>query len=100
MREASRQDISLVELTPTHKRALALLCDKHKLGYESQSAGAGGVGPNIMKVWKFVSTEEFDAWAATKPPIIRSEEHTSELQSLMRISYDVFCLNKKKQNTR
>src|SRR3546814_3807311 len=27
----------------------------------------------------------------------RSEEHTSELQSLMRISYDVFCLKKKKQ---
>src|SRR3546814_9524750 len=31
--------------------------------------------------------------------IPRSEEHTSELQSLMRISYAVFCLNKKtKQN--
>src|SRR3546814_3539479 len=29
---------------------------------------------------------------------IRSEEHTSELQSLMRISYAVFCLKKKKQN--
>src|SRR3546814_8128397 len=28
---------------------------------------------------------------------VRSEEHTSELQSLMRISYAVFCLNKKKQ---
>src|SRR3546814_7826371 len=28
----------------------------------------------------------------------RSEEHTSELQSLMRISYDVFCLKKKKPN--
>src|SRR3546814_2345076 len=27
----------------------------------------------------------------------RSEEHTSELQSLMRISYAVFCLKKKKQ---
>src|SRR3546814_7159310 len=27
---------------------------------------------------------------------VRSEEHTSELQSLMRISYDVFCLKKKK----
>src|SRR3546814_2452603 len=27
----------------------------------------------------------------------RSEEHTSELQSLMRISYDVFCLTKKKK---
>src|SRR3546814_2155538 len=30
----------------------------------------------------------------------RSEEHTSELQSLMRISYAVFCLKKKKQYTR
>src|SRR3546814_3292647 len=29
---------------------------------------------------------------------IRSEEHTSELQSLMRISYAVFCLKKKKKN--
>src|SRR3546814_6016328 len=29
----------------------------------------------------------------------RSEEHTSELQSLMRISYAVFCLKKKKQPT-
>src|SRR3546814_8681335 len=30
---------------------------------------------------------------------IRSEEHTSELQSLMRISYAVFCLKKKKKHT-
>src|SRR3546814_4975464 len=30
---------------------------------------------------------------------LRSEEHTSELQSLMRISYAVFCLKKKKTNT-
>src|SRR3546814_7333209 len=30
----------------------------------------------------------------------RSEEHTSELQSLLRISYAVFCLKKKKQTTR
>src|SRR3546814_7141436 len=31
---------------------------------------------------------------------LRSEEHTSELQSLMRISYAVFCLKKKKTNTK
>src|SRR3546814_10006803 len=31
-------------------------------------------------------------------PAERSEEHTSELQSLMRISYAVFCLQKKKMN--
>src|SRR3546814_2577363 len=30
--------------------------------------------------------------------MLRSEEHTSELQSLMRISYAVFCLKKKKKN--
>src|SRR3546814_3738128 len=30
---------------------------------------------------------------------VRSEEHTSELQSLMRISYDVFCLKKTTHNT-
>src|SRR3546814_8991927 len=35
---------------------------------------------------------ETDAWG-------RSEEHTSELQSLMRISYAVFCLKKKKYYT-
>src|SRR3546814_2013927 len=33
---------------------------------------------------------------ASAPPLARSEEHTSELQSLMRISYAVFCLKKKK----
>src|SRR3546814_10652278 len=32
-------------------------------------------------------------------PSMRSEEHTSELQSLMRISYAVFFLKKKKHNT-
>src|SRR3546814_8208444 len=32
-------------------------------------------------------------------PVARSEEHTSELQSLMRISYAVFCLKKKKKDS-
>src|SRR3546814_9630716 len=36
--------------------------------------------------------------AAAIGRILRSEEHTSELQSLMRISYAVFCLKKKKTN--
>src|SRR3546814_4884114 len=43
---------------------------------------------------------EFDALLdriATLLGLERSEEHTSELQSLMRISYAVFCLNKKIQ---
>src|SRR3546814_5301552 len=37
----------------------------------------------------------FDEWRAAHRICGRSEEHTSELQSLMRISYAVFCLKKK-----
>src|SRR3546814_1802680 len=36
-------------------------------------------------------------WSKDRGRSARSEEHTSELQSLMRISYAVFCLKKKKQ---
>src|SRR3546814_1669378 len=46
----------------------------------------------------------FAALNTVEPPIVereaaRSEEHTSELQSLMRISYAVFCLEKKKRKS-
>src|SRR3546814_9735248 len=41
-----------------------------------------------------VAGEEIDD--IVQETYLRSEEHTSELQSLMRISYAVFCLNKKK----
>src|SRR3546814_4250271 len=38
-----------------------------------------------------------EAHQHTYSKVMRSEEHTSELQSLMRISYAVFCLKKKKK---
>src|SRR3546814_2516585 len=39
--------------------------------------------------------------SVSSPPVgNRSEEHTSELQSLMRISYAVFCLHKKQKTTK
>src|SRR3546814_6796432 len=41
--------------------------------------------------YRFVPGDEADG-------VTRSEEHTSELQSLMRISYAVFCLKKKQKN--
>src|SRR3546814_4790535 len=54
-----------------------------------------------MLFWLGVSAEQKTLFATLAPAIFilpyRSEEHTSELQSLMRISYAVFCL--KKQNT-
>src|SRR3546814_8026751 len=57
-------------------------------------ANGGGVGfvpaENVVgrAAIMFFSTDGSAEW-------LRSEEHTSELQSLMRISYAVFCLNKK-----
>src|SRR3546814_6542042 len=46
--------------------------------------------------WRRPDTEVTDLMALLRT---RSEEHTSELQSLMRISYAVFCLKKKKNTT-
>src|SRR3546814_2001429 len=47
----------------------------------------------LTKICKYQSTAASFALAGIRN---RSEEHTSELQSLMRISYAVFCLKKKK----
>src|SRR3546814_5578239 len=52
------------------------------------------------KATKLAEAEEAAAAAAAAPAPERSEEHTSELQSLMRISYAVFCLKKQKNNQR
>src|SRR3546814_3853572 len=59
-----------------------------------------GVGEATQDKKKVTSAaEEMELIAGQKPVITkaRSEEHTSELQSLMRISYAVFCLKKKKK---
>src|SRR3546814_1371541 len=50
------------------------------------------------RAWPDHDSEQL-ATALLKARGKRSEEHTSELQSLMRISYAVFCLKKKKRNT-
>src|SRR3546814_3490093 len=44
------------------------------------------------------TTSGGERFAELAEMVERSEEHTSELQSLMRISYAVFCLKKKKKN--
>src|SRR3546814_3231653 len=56
-----------------------------------------GLARIVDKVRDAIGSEEPAAPAPTAP--LRSEEHTFELQSLMRISYAVFCLKKKKQST-
>src|SRR3546814_5558681 len=58
---------------------------------------------NIATFGRFPSLPSFCAklsnQAGNSPKLPRSEEHTSELQSLMRISYAVFCLQKKNKET-
>src|SRR3546814_10624412 len=51
-------------------------------------------GHGFIKEW---GVEQYVRDARTN--LIRSEEHTSELQSLMRISYAAFCLKKKSRTT-
>src|SRR3546814_5844144 len=49
--------------------------------------------PRVL-IWNARSQTAASIWSSS----LRSEEHTSELQSLMRISYAVFCLKKQKYN--
>src|SRR3546814_5849954 len=74
----------------------------------NQRAGrCGRIGPGVCV--RLYAEDDFKARAPFTDPevlrsslasvILRSEEHTSELQSLMRISYAVFCLKKKNTTT-
>src|SRR3546814_4134864 len=53
-------------------------------------------GIEITRTQDPLRAAQIEAWA-DELASVRSEEHTSELQSLMRISYAVFCLKKKKK---
>src|SRR3546814_5656594 len=67
-----------------------------KLQHLAFGDAVGGVGEDPLHVHRV----EFDhQLEAARIQEVRSEEHTSELQSLMRISYAVFCLKKKNQQT-
>src|SRR3546814_6552865 len=59
---------------------------------------AGVVDDHAAQEPILAGSAQADAQVAARCPA-RSEEHTSELQSLMRISYAVFCLKKKQKHT-
>src|SRR3546814_5207919 len=64
----------------------------HLVEAHAGRAGAQHADDDLDRARDRADLDEADA----EQPEIRSEEHTSELQSLMRISYAVFCLKKKK----
>src|SRR3546814_5966817 len=63
------------------------------------------VRPRLVDTSQYIQrlrARDFDMFIANVAQSLspRSEEHTSELQSLMRISYAVFCLKKKKKHAK
>src|SRR3546814_5431806 len=66
-------------------------------GLPSHSFASGGASLRAVITGQSFASSAFSATNGSCPAGTRSEEHTSELQSLMRISYAVFCLKKKKQ---
>src|SRR3546814_9715153 len=95
--------------------AVVAMRDDRRGGIVVQARLVGPVGPQgVVDVGKRDDAREQRDVAAGQParitaaiePLVmveghggRSEEHTSELQSLMRISYAVFCLKKNKRTT-
>src|SRR3546814_9832584 len=60
-------------------------------------AGLCGLGAILLLRSRLSKARTLGGASPRLDVALRSEEHTSELQSLMRISYAVFCLKKKKQ---
>src|SRR3546814_7852536 len=63
-------------------------------GHGERDSAAGVSRERSDMCWSTLLVEQVDSQNGC---LLRSEEHTSELQSLMRISYAVFCLKKKTQ---
>src|SRR3546814_6828921 len=88
-----------------HWRGLGVPQDR-ELGYAWMDLAAERMYPNFVikreRYWQLLDADQRSNAIERGQQLLaeygdRSEEHTSELQSLMRISYAVFCLKKKKQ---
>src|SRR3546814_4930835 len=81
-----------------HRHAPLLQCARHRILVGDRTAGRLIIFPRGEALIGGKG-DLFEAPAAAfEAAFVRSEEHTSELQSLMRISYAVFCLKKKKSS--
>src|SRR3546814_4074976 len=87
---ATRTD-ALVPYTTLFRSARAAHAQLDRLEAAQQHPGGIGVADGADGVAHHADRTE---------PMLRSEEHTSELQSLMRNSYAVFCLKKKHNSTK
>src|SRR3546814_7411016 len=79
--------------TTIHIEEMTCVARETKLGSEEITADI----PNVNEAALRKLDESGIVYIGAEVKAGRSEEHTSELQSLMRISYAVFCLKKKKK---
>src|SRR3546814_3390080 len=83
--------------TPPARKASSRSNSRMKRGFASHKDGFWVIAESYLE-FRFAVEQDID-WRVrrmkSQPERRRSEEHTSELQSLMRISYAVFCLKKK-----
>src|SRR3546814_9863840 len=99
-KDPARQDRHFLTGLRIATDALALLADREaaerrQLHHLATYQGLGNLVQNRL--------DQFGGLVARKTDLLidgRSEEHTSELQSLMRISYAVFCLKKNKKQSK
>src|SRR3546814_6632359 len=89
------QIVTVVEIEAGQFRGEALVDPEFRIGIEGEYLVPGERNVQHTSAHAVVRVRELVELRI----VIRSEEHTSELQSLMRISYAVFCLKKKIQTT-
>src|SRR3546814_4924584 len=95
-------DLQAMSPSPACQRCCLVpgLSESHQLGFSKRRdkmISDDGSGTKIRVRYWITSVKQPRDFSQGRRS--RSEEHTSELQSLMRISYAVFCLKKKKKNT-
>src|SRR3546814_8598678 len=83
--------------TFSRKREKGLSSPSYGTGLKRIAVPAGATGRRALPGFRDRKGPNENPAAVRRHRAGRSEEHTSELQSLMRISYAVFCLKKKKQ---
>src|SRR3546814_3672632 len=100
MRPDRARDLGIVSLSDLAREAprLTLGSDLEFLSRPEWKAVDAAYGFDFRAARSYQPTFMYRALAGGEADVIRSEEHTSELQSLMRISYAVFCLKKKNDN--
>src|SRR3546814_6998958 len=84
------QGVAAEEIRPARTGAGGCVVDRLRARHGGR-VGAGGLG-----ICRMGRAQRNPSSGVMQTMGFRSEEHTSELQSLMRISYAVFCLKKKK----